>query len=148
MAREIKFRAINKDGKFIYGLPYTDSMNETAYYGDYNNRMCWRDEKGAHCNQPYKNGTLMQYTGLKDKNGVEIYFGDILGTSNDNPEYDIWDLKEHGYTVVKENQYALGAWFSRRHLSISDDNSVYFMNFVEVIGNIYEHPHLLEESNG
>ena len=40
MSREIKFRALNGNNEFIYGLPYTDSVNETAYYKEYSNRMC------------------------------------------------------------------------------------------------------------
>jgi len=118
--REIKFKAISKDGKFIYGLPYTDSVNETAYYEEYNNRMCWRNENGAHCNQPYKNGTLMQYTGLKDKNGVEIYEGDILKTKN---------------KAIQEVIF-LNGFFQMPEFFIDETD--------EVIGNIYEHPHLLE----
>jgi len=88
---------------------------------------------------------IMQYTGLKDKNGTEIYFGDILGTYNDNSEYDIWDYSEHGYTVVQENSHELGVIYSDWAMTcFRGDESVFAQEFVKVIGNIYENPELLE----
>jgi len=81
--------------------------------------------------------TLMQYTGLKDKNGVEIYEGDILKSyEHDAVRYN------HPYSVIEYGDWA-GA------------DEVYGYQFphngwdterwLEVIGNIYENPELVKE---
>lgn len=79
---------------------------------------------------------LMQSTGLKDKNGVEIFEGDVL-TSNVQPCKMVNPIKD-GYGVVRfENgMFKLGA------ISL-----VTFVSKMEVIGNIYENPNLLEQAN-
>jgi len=90
---------------------------------------------------------IMQYTGLKDKNGTEIYFGDILGTSNNNSEYDIWDYSEYGYTVAQEHAHQLGVMYSNWAMNcFSGDESVFAQEFVKIIGNIYENPELLSSN--
>ena len=79
---------------------------------------------------------LMQYTGLKDKNGKEIYEGDILRF-----QFSEWCIspvywtKERGWTVhgnITAWEYSIGSDFSKSNL--------------EVIGNIYENPELLKEA--
>lgn len=79
---------------------------------------------------------LMQSTGLKDKNGVEIFEADVL-TSNVQPCKMVNPIKD-GYGVVRfENgMFKLGA------ISL-----VTFVSKMEVIGNIYENPNLLEQAN-
>ncbi|MFR0815265.1 MAG: YopX family protein [Enterococcus casseliflavus] len=79
---------------------------------------------------------LMQSTGLKDKNGVEIFEGDVL-TSNVQPCKMVNPIKD-GYGVVRfENgMFKLGA------ISL-----VTFISKMEVIGNIYENPELLEQAH-
>ncbi len=73
---------------------------------------------------------LMQYTGLKDKNGKEIYEGDIVRE----------DIEERTYQVVFSNGGFMGE---------SKDNKILFFGdgHVEVIGNIYENPELLKKNN-
>ena len=68
---------------------------------------------------------LMQYTGLKDKKGVEIYEGDIL------------ESKVYGTADVK--YIDSGFW-----LIDKKDGQHYFPHERKVIGNIYENPDLLE----
>jgi uncharacterized phage protein (TIGR01671 family) len=73
---------------------------------------------------------LMQYTGLKDKNGVEIYEGDIVVVH----EGEDWK-----WTHPVEFFHG-GFW-------VTDENCLGAINeFCEVIGNIYENPELLEET--
>ncbi len=81
------------------------------------------------------NYELMQCTGLKDKNGELIYEGDIVKLYNQN------------YKIIYEQR---GAYFG---LYISK-NETYYLNDIntqtsnmEIIGNIYENPELLEVNN-
>jgi len=80
---------------------------------------------------------LMQYTGLHDKNGKEIYEGDIVrATANGNRKYQIvWQ------------GYGLGNWWIA---DIQRDNLIpnkipINLNAIEVIGNIYENEELLND---
>jgi len=79
---------------------------------------------------------LMQYTGLKDKNGKEIYEGDILKHPNNNTLFEIKYIKEYcGFRAVYDrNIYNHSAII----LQIGDKGQA------EIIGNIYENPELLE----
>ena len=93
---------------------------------------------------------LLQYTGLKDSNGVEIYEGDILKCTSriytnlgatGTGEYEetikqvIWKDDSWGTRVISSNLTSKGA--EKSGLVIS-------AKYAEIIGNIYENPELLE----
>ena len=114
--REFKFRAWDKKTNKIYQITDIDFNNYLA------NGVCdgeW--EEFSTCN-------LLQYTGLKDKNDVEIYEGDIVKGNY-----------LRGIGVVEWNKYFCKFDISHRmNISPSD--------VFEVIGNIYENKELLKES--
>lgn len=117
--REIKFRAWDeKTRAFIYRLGHWD---------DNINMLNLSEDLASVSGWP--NLILMQYTGLKDKNGIEIFEGDILAVNNE-PLYKVeWANHMSMFDLVKLDGSG----------SSTDD-----MWLCEVIGNIYENPDLLE----
>jgi uncharacterized phage protein (TIGR01671 family) len=137
MNREIKFRVW--DGEQIVSPDYINR----AGYG------CWKSNS-----IPETSNLLMQFTGLKDKNGKEIYEGDICKTL-----IEVGGISERikgfGYGVVEYSSNR----FTINHFKYDDSlktrfgkNTIYGFtrdNFsrigeTEIIGNIYENPELLK----
>jgi uncharacterized phage protein (TIGR01671 family) len=75
---------------------------------------------------------LMQYTGLKDKNGKEIYEGDILTTETEKPMVVSWNNKFSSFCLDRDG-WAFSHWFGEA----CDPERC------EVIGNKFENPELL-----
>ena len=109
MSRELKFRAWEETEAFNgepFGFKYLD---------------LYTDNENDFASFPTKN--IEQYTSLKDKNGKEIYEGDIVRVS-------------YGYNY-EVRQFKSGAWrIGRDDLCVWADSS-------EVIGNIHEDPELI-----
>ena len=158
--RSIKFRAWHKKDlvmlNFITSLHfYTDGIRGWAQCG-------WNKEKNnATGNFQPSDVDLMQYTGLKDKNGKEIYEGDIVcmddSVAGYPPSITIKNRKYLGKLVIVKwaNEYGtfevesiprfegdVPGYQNWLHNIFDYKNDI---NTVEVIGNIYENPELLEE---
>jgi uncharacterized phage protein (TIGR01671 family) len=130
--REIKFRGKRLDnGEWVYGCLCCIDNEPVIVKGS----MKWVDGSKLYCNTfhfviPESVG---QYTGLKDKNGKEIYEGDIVtGLFNHT---DIIGHIVYGsdatFFIERKGLYGIG-------LNNAED-------WLEVVGNIYENPELLKE---
>lgn len=101
------------------------------------------------CREGCKFSKPEQCTGVLDRHGKMIFEGDILATSNDNPEFDLWGPEDFGYTKIVWNDYALcfggSEWNFETEYNDPNADSVYNVQFVSVVGNIHETPELLEE---
>lgn len=79
--------------------------------------------------------SVMQYTGLKDKNGTDIYFGDLVRQDGNASVYEVWA------------DYAGGALPRRRNAIVENWLPVRMPEAVcvtwEVVGNIYENRDLM-----
>jgi len=134
--REIKFRAWDKEEKFM--LQDIHSM----YDGSCNHKETEERYGWISCFDSFidnDNYVVMQYTGLKNRNGTEIYEGDIIGFDDcTSTESGYWEQQCTG--VVEWCDETASFEVSNRLSAESYE----VLDECLVIGNIYENPELLK----
>lgn len=138
MNREIKFR-IWADNKFYNKclVGNTNNTNDEKWTCP----MVWleKQKEWVHCD----NGIICQYTGLKDKNGKEIYEGHVVLLTCYNYEEPVFG---GNFKVIYDD--INGMWLlvdlenKDRGFAFGEIRS-YYKAEIEIIGNIYDNPELL-----
>ena len=122
--REVKFRAwYEKEKRFLSWDELQDGTESLQTY--FNNELS-------------DVSPLMQYTGLKDKNGKEIYEGDVV------------KYLDGEFSFIAKVAWSDWMWYlegiNPKESFMFDDVADNETADIEIIGNRFEHPHLLEES--
>ena len=124
--REIKFRAWDNVQEVMLPVENIDFRNDLITLNEDDNSLT----------DTFKMITLMQYTGMKDKNGKEIYEGDIVGS-----------LRMRAEVIFEDGSFKF-KWLDKITKRVRRYNEPMFKNtniVFSVVGNIFENPELLKE---
>ena len=160
--REIKFRGKTLSGKWVYG--YYVGKDTIIPFEDVNFDLGFIDTSPCYEVIP---DSIGQFTGVLDKNGKEIYEGDVLSVREwknlafgmfNNDEMKVLSLDDCKGKLLKDIK-SLVYWDEGSMLATEQNGSAYYMcSFwhentlitqpifdIEIIGNIHDNPELLNE---
>ena len=147
MNREIKFRTWNGE-EMVYLLP--TGLQYFDFEGNYVLSFAVDGYKGFWGHEQYQQASnkaakypIMQYIDIKDKNGKEIYEGDVLEyLESEAPDYrEEWDYEKQGHVPQRAIMRFDETYFGYR-LNVQSRFKI-TLEMVKVIGNIFENPELV-----
>lgn len=131
----LRFRAWDKEFKEMVqvdALVFDEQIIKATY------------KNGNVVKEDIKNYVLMQSTGLRDKNGKEIFEGDIV--TDGHMTGDIKNHATYGFYMVDDN--GTERWFSdAATIEDFEEDAKNVSEILEIIGNIHTNPELLEVSS-
>jgi uncharacterized phage protein (TIGR01671 family) len=130
--REIKFRGKAVLGGWFYGDLIHDNCGGSYIYPI--------DAENIYKRNQVVSETIGQYTGLKDKNGKEIYEGDIIGCHNPNIKHLIFFNEKQGRFMA-----ALDGDIENDYYGVCGLDDSRWNATKEVIGNIHDNPELINK---
>lgn len=151
MNRKIKFRAWDKACKTM--------IDDYAEIGGYGELYAKKFHPSSYSDKSVPNLILLQYTGLKDKNGKDIYEGDILSFAGNMTADDTFSFEPNGFIYDEDSIHQvvwnekLALWeldFDEKDPPKYKRDTRYLMTagHCKIIGNIHQNPELLEATNG
>ena len=147
--REIKFRGKSKNNnEWCYGTYiFTDDNKNDPFrrkpFKESHKIVFWCSgdwNMGGWVDEEVIPETIGQYTGLKDKNGKEIYEGDIIGCHNPNIKHLIFYNEKQGRFMA-----ALNGDIENDYINVCGLDDSRWNASKEVIGNIHDNPELIKE---
>lgn len=144
MTRKIKFRGKTINGEWVKGayfaMRHDDERKHTHHFIIPDGTPIPKDKQIGDIQVEVRDFTIGQFTGLHDKNGKEIYEGDIIAVNGMQIGYIVGGVRGYCYDVIYTPEKSNGEKAWPLYSVVTRD----YPNKCEVIGNIYDNPELLK----